>query len=86
MITSTPAARSSFAIFDVMPVPAGDVLGVDDDEREAQALSESRQQCEQGPFADPADDVADEQDPAAPRTPGRGSVSVTGDTPPILSH
>ena len=66
VITSTPAANSSSAIFGVMPMPAGGVLAVDDDEVRARRRSRSAgQQRQQRAAADPADDVADEQDAGA---------------------
>jgi len=46
---------------------AGHVLAVDDDERRAVALAQPRQQREQRPATEPADEVADEED-------GRGGV------------
>ena len=39
----------------------GDVLAVDDHEIRLMALTQRRQQTEQGPFAEPPDDVSDEQ-------------------------
>jgi hypothetical protein len=47
--------------------PAGDVLGVDDDERGLVALAQAGQQSEQRPPAEPAHEIADEED-------GRGAV------------
>jgi len=49
------------------PEAAGDVLGVDDDERRLVALAQPGQQREQRPPAQPAHEIADEED-------GRGAV------------
>jgi hypothetical protein len=49
------------------PEPAGDVLAVDDDERGVVALAQTGQQPEQRPPAQPAHEIADEED-------GRGAV------------
>ena len=62
MITSTPAAKSSSAIPGVMPSPPAAFSPLTTTKVGLQLLAQGGEETEQRPAAEPADDVADEQD------------------------